>query len=97
MDTMIGHIGLDRTTAYITNILPWRPPGNRQPTPVEVAACLPFIRRHIELIGPKILVLLGGDRDEDLCCSVRKGSPESAAVGSNTTNPANSRVSRSQR
>ncbi len=60
LDAMLSHIDLDRTSAYITNILPWRPPGNRQPTPVEVAACLPFIRRHIELIEPKVLVLLGG-------------------------------------
>ncbi len=66
LDVMIGHIGLDRTSAYITNILPWRPPGNRQPTPAEVAACLPFIQRHIELIGPKVLVLLGGTATKTL-------------------------------
>ncbi len=60
LDTMLGHIGLDRGQVYISNILPWRPPGNRQPTPAEVAACLPFIERHIDLVAPHILVLLGG-------------------------------------
>ena len=66
LDVMLGHIGLDRINAYITNILPWRPPGNRQPTPTEIAACLPFIQRHIELIGPRILVLLGGTATKTL-------------------------------
>lgn len=60
LDRMMGSIGLDRETAYITNILPWRPPGNREPTPAEVAACLPFIQRHIELVAPRALVLVGG-------------------------------------
>ena len=50
LDVMLGHIGLDRGTVYITNILPWRPPGNRQPTPAEVTICLPFIQRQIELV-----------------------------------------------
>jgi uracil-DNA glycosylase family 4 len=60
LDRMMASIGLDRGSAYITNILPWRPPGNRQPTPGEVAACLPFIQRHIQLVAPKLLVLVGG-------------------------------------
>lgn len=60
LDRMIGCIGLDRGSAYITNILPWRPPGNRQPTASEIAACLPFVERHIELVNPTILVLVGG-------------------------------------
>jgi uracil-DNA glycosylase family 4 len=60
LDRMMASIGLDRDTAYITNILPWRPPGNRQPTPGEIAACLPFIQRHIQLVAPKVLVLVGG-------------------------------------
>lgn len=60
LDVMLGHIGLDRTSVYITNILPWRPPGNRQPTSAEITACLPFVERHIELIAPAILVFLGG-------------------------------------
>ncbi|MFQ5972362.1 MAG: uracil-DNA glycosylase family protein [Alphaproteobacteria bacterium] len=60
LDVMLGHIGLDRTTAYISNILPWRPPGNRSPTLAEIAACLPFIQRHIEIVAPAVLVFLGG-------------------------------------
>ena len=60
LDVMLGHIGLDRGTVYITNILPWRPPGNRQPTPAEVTICLPFIQRQIELVTPAVLVFLGG-------------------------------------
>jgi len=60
LDRMIAAIGLDRTSAYIANIIPWRPPGNRTPTPQESAICLPFIRRQIELADPDILVCLGG-------------------------------------
>ena len=61
LDVMLGYIGLSRDeNVYITNILPWRPPGNRQPTDAEIAACLPFLARHIALISPKILVFLGG-------------------------------------
>lgn len=60
LDKMIAAIGLDRTSAYITNILPWRPPGNRKPTTNEVTVCLPFIRRHIALAAPRVLVLVGG-------------------------------------
>lgn len=60
LDRMLAAIGLDRTGAYITNVLPWRPPGNRQPTDAEIAACLPFIERHIELVSPRVLVLVGG-------------------------------------
>ncbi|MEA2859677.1 MAG: uracil-DNA glycosylase [Methylobacteriaceae bacterium] len=59
LDRMLAAIGLDRTSAYITNVVPWRPPGNRTPTPLETAACLPFTRRHIELAGCDILVCLG--------------------------------------
>ena len=60
LDRMLAHIGLDRTSVYITNVIFWRPPGNRQPTTAEVAACLPFVERHIELVNPDILVLAGG-------------------------------------
>ena len=52
--------GADRESAYITNILFWRPPGNRSPTADEIAACIPFTRRQIELIAPAILVPVGG-------------------------------------
>mgnify|MGYP001329857781 CR=1 FL=1 len=60
LDRMLAQVGLDRTKVYISNILPWRPPGNRSPTQAEIAACLPFLERHVELIGPKVLVPLGG-------------------------------------
>ena len=60
LDRMLAFIGIDRSSVYITNVLPWRPPGNRKPTQAEVAVCLPFIKRHVELAAPKILVLAGG-------------------------------------
>jgi DNA polymerase len=60
LDLMMAAIGLDRGGAYIANVVPWRPPGNRTPTPQETAICLPFIRRQIELADPDILVCLGG-------------------------------------
>jgi DNA polymerase len=59
LDLMLGAVGLDRTQVYIANIVPWRPPGNRTPTPQESATCLPFIHRQIELADPDILVCLG--------------------------------------
>ena len=61
LDRMLASIGLARATnAYITNIVFWRPPGNRAPTDEEIATCLPFVRRHIELVDPQVLVLVGG-------------------------------------
>ena len=60
LDRMLAAIGLDRTKVYITNVLPWRPPGNRTPTPAEVEICRPFIERHIELVAPDMLVAVGG-------------------------------------
>ena len=59
LDRMLAAIGLDRSRVYIANVVPWRPPGNRTPTPEETQACLPFIRRQIELADPEILVCLG--------------------------------------
>lgn len=59
LDQMMKAIGLDRSSAYIANIIPWRPPGNRTPTPQETAICFPFIRRQIELADPDFLVCLG--------------------------------------
>jgi uracil-DNA glycosylase family 4 len=60
LDKMLASIGLDRkTNAYITNVINWRPPDNRDPTPEEAAACLPFLRRHIELADPAVIILLG--------------------------------------
>jgi uracil-DNA glycosylase len=61
LDRMLAPAGLSRqTNVYISNILFWRPPGNRSPTDAEIAACLPFCERHIALVKPKVLVLLGG-------------------------------------
>jgi uracil-DNA glycosylase family 4 len=66
LDLMIAAIGLNRTTAYIANIIPWRPPGNRTPTPQESQICLPFIRRQIELADPDVLVCMGGPASQAL-------------------------------
>ncbi|WP_343041051.1 uracil-DNA glycosylase [Nitratireductor arenosus] len=60
LDRMLAAIGLDRGKAYIANVIPWRPPGNRTPTPLETEICRPFIERQIELAAPKVLVTLGG-------------------------------------
>jgi DNA polymerase len=60
LDRMMAAIGVNRKSAYVANIVPWRPPGNRTPTPQESAICLPFIRRQIELVDPNLLVCLGG-------------------------------------
>ncbi len=60
LDRMLASIGLNRENAYITNMLAWRPPGNRKPTAEETTMCLPFIRRHIELVNPRVLVFVGG-------------------------------------
>lgn len=60
LDRMLAAIGRDRRSAYIANVIPWRPPGNRTPTPHETEICRPFIERQIELANPKVLVALGG-------------------------------------
>ena len=59
LDRMLAAIGLDRASVYIANVVPWRPPGNRTPTPQEVAVCLPFTLRQVELAKPDVLVTLG--------------------------------------
>ena len=61
LDKMLASIGLGRAdTAYITNVVPWRPMENRTPSAEEVAICRPFLMRHVELVAPKVLILLGG-------------------------------------
>lgn len=61
LDKMLASIGITgREAYYITNVLPWRPPGNRVPTDAEVAVCLPFLIRHIELVQPQVILLVGG-------------------------------------
>jgi DNA polymerase len=59
LDRMLASVGLDRTQLLITNLIPWRPPGNRPPTESEVLMCLPFLRRHLALARPRIVVSLG--------------------------------------
>lgn len=66
LDLMMKAIGLDRTQTYIANVIPWRPPGNRTPTPQETQICLPFIQRQIELVNPDILVTLGNPSTQTL-------------------------------
>jgi uracil-DNA glycosylase family 4 len=72
LDRMIAAIGLDRSQVYIANVIPWRPPGNRTPTPQETQICLPFIQRQIELVDPDILVTLGNPSTQTLL-STREG------------------------
>jgi uracil-DNA glycosylase len=72
LDRMIAAIGLDRSSAYIANVIPWRPPGNRTPTPQETQICLPFIQRQIELVNPDVLVTLGNPSTQTLL-STRDG------------------------
>ncbi len=59
LDKMLASIGLDRDAVYLANLVFWRPPGNRSPSEVEVEACLPFTEKHISLVQPQILVVLG--------------------------------------
>ena len=72
LDRMLAAVGLDRTQVYIANVVPWRPPGNRTPTPQEVAICRPFIEKQIELADPDILVCLGGPSAQTLL-NIRDG------------------------
>ncbi|MCJ2012819.1 uracil-DNA glycosylase family protein [Methylobacterium sp. J-076] len=66
LDKMMAAIGLDRSSAYIANVVPWRPPGNRNPTPQEVAMCKPFVERQIELVDPELIVCLGAPATQTL-------------------------------
>jgi DNA polymerase len=72
LNRMIAAIGLNRGNAYIANVIPWRPPGNRTPTPQETLVCLPFIQRQIELVNPDVLVTLGNPSTQTLL-STRDG------------------------
>jgi DNA polymerase len=60
LDKMLAAIGLNETTVHISNIVYWRPPGNRTPTPQEALVCRPFLERQVELVAPDVLLLLGG-------------------------------------
>jgi DNA polymerase len=72
LDRMLAAVGLDRSQVYVANIVPWRPPGNRTPTPQEIAICKPFIARQIELAGPEFLLCLGGPAAQNLL-SIKDG------------------------
>ena len=60
LDRMLESIGFMRDNVYISNIIPWRPPGNRKPTPEEVGLCVPFIKRHVVLVKPQVILMVGG-------------------------------------
>ncbi|MGO4387210.1 uracil-DNA glycosylase family protein [Microvirga sp. 2YAF29] len=66
LDRMLATIGLDRSQVYVANVVPWRPPGNRTPTPQEIAICKPFIARQIELASPEFVICLGGPAAQNL-------------------------------
>lgn len=66
LDKMMAAIGLDRNAYYICNILPWRPPGNRTPLDSEIAVCLPFLRKQIDLIDPDYIFIMGGSAANSL-------------------------------
>ncbi len=83
---MLAGIGLDRTGAYIANVIPWRPPGNRTPTPLETEICRPFIERQIELVGPRLIVTLGGPSSK-VILKVSEGILRCAAAGRSIAQP----------
>lgn len=66
LDKMLKAVGLDRENCFISNVLPWRPPGNRTPTDSEIAVCLPFLKKQIELISPEYIFILGGSAANSL-------------------------------
>ncbi|MEL7048992.1 MAG: uracil-DNA glycosylase, partial [Pseudomonadota bacterium] len=69
LDRMLSAIGLNETNTHITNIVYWRPPGNRAPTPQEAATCRPFLERQIALVDPDVLLLMGGSAAKQLFAS----------------------------
>jgi len=60
LDRILKEIGIDRTKAWITNVIYWRPPGNRSPTTGEIAVCMPFLKRQIDLLEPRFILFVGG-------------------------------------
>lgn len=66
LDRFLAAIGRDRTNVYIVNTLPWRPPDNREPALAEASVCLPFLKRHIALVKPKVVVALGATAAKNL-------------------------------
>lgn len=93
LNRMLAAIGIERTSVYIANVIPWRPPGNRTPTPHETEICRPFIERQIELVGPKLLVTLGGPSAKTLLNTTEgilrlRGNWRSHTTASGTVIPA---------
>lgn len=89
LDRMLGAIGLDRTKVYIVNTVPWRPPGNRTPTPEEMALCLPFLHRQVELVAPKLVMTLGGPAMQTVFSTTNgiikmRGKWSEVAIGNHT-------------
>ena len=89
LDRMLGAIGLDRTKVYIANTVPWRPPGNRTPTPEEMALCLPFLHRQVELVAPKLVMTLGGPAMQTVFSTTNgiikmRGKWSEVAIGNHT-------------
>lgn len=89
LDRMLAAIGLDRTKVYIANTVPWRPPGNRTPTPEEMALCLPFLHRQVELVAPKVVMTLGGPAMQTIFSTTTgiikmRGKWSNVAIGNHT-------------
>lgn len=68
LNAMLASIGLNRTVTYIANVVPWRPPFNRQPSNEEIRACLPFLQEHIHIVQPRVIVCVGGVASKALLC-----------------------------
>jgi len=90
LDRMLGAIGLDRSKVYIANTVPWRPPGNRTPTPEEMALCLPFLHRQVELVAPRLVMTLGGPAMQTVFSTTNgiikmRGKWSSVSIGNHTT------------
>ena len=66
LDKMLAAIGHNRENCYITNVIAWRPPGNRTPSPMETEICRPFVEKHIELVNPKVILMMGGASSKTL-------------------------------
>jgi uracil-DNA glycosylase family 4 len=93
LDRILAAIGLDRQSVYIANVIPWRPPGNRTPTPHETEICRPFIERQVELANPKVLVTLGGPSAKTLLSTTEgvmrlRGNWKAHVTASGVTIPA---------
>ena len=91
----LAAIGRDRLSAYITNVIPWRPPGNRDPSPIETEICRPFIERQIELVAPKVLVTARQSVHQAAAVSPARASCARAASGRSTSTGLFFRVARS--